>query len=386
MPAPQIIDARTFLAQTKIGVFRGRKSLEKIDKLLEKCAGLDGKAQDLRIALMAALMEACQEWITKKALKSASDKGESENTAKRRIAVEALLMQAQKRFAYERFAQKKERARRMGAVAPVSKGLQSGYQPERAQFMKQRTDLRAEGKYGTGVTISPIGGSYAHEMHKLAHKGGVLSVPASPRDFDAFTVEDYRAYKATNESYTQQPYVHYMRKEERLGNMLTVKDGKLMYKGVLFTTTVQTHIFVMDLYGNLFFQNASASGRSVETARESKAPLLEMSQFNHSSLNAGNDVICAGVIVVEAGVLKSISNESGHYAPSHLNLKECVDVLIADGLDVSQATVSILTASPDSPFGPWAMSAFLADPSACLTQPRSRRRAVHMGGPPPMIP
>lgn len=380
MPAPSIISAQTFLTNTKLGIFNGRKSLEAIDGLLTQCSALDAKTTQQRIDLMALLIEECSKWIKAKAALT------DENTLKRRPPVEALLLQAQKRFAYERFTQKKERARAMGRPL-LTKGLQSGYLPERVQFMTQRADLRARDAYGRDVTINPIGGSYAHEMHDIARRPVVpttsadmrqVAAVARPGGFATFTVADYEAYKATGHSFTQAPFVHYMRKSERLNKMLVVSNGFLMHKGAKFDSGIQTNIYVMDTYGNLFFQNAQMSGRMVG---------FEASQFNHSSINAGNEVICAGVIVVEAGVLKSISNESGHYAPSHMNLKECLDMLVSDGLDISSTMVSILTAAPESPFGPWRADLFLSNPDACLVPvPVPRRRGEAMiNGPRPLV-
>ena len=38
--------------------------------------------------------------------------------------------------------------------------------------------------------------------------------------------------------------------------------------------------------------------------------------MNHSTLCAGRDVICAGTISIKNGVLRGITNTSGHYQPN----------------------------------------------------------------------
>jgi hypothetical protein len=353
------MDAETFKTMTRLGVFNGRKSLEAIDTLLTLCTGLDAKVVDQRIALMAMVMDECQKWLAAK--RAISDA----NTGKRRPGVERLLDQAQKRHAYELFEKKKQKTRRLGAMAPRTRTLQSGYVQERVQFTKQRADLREKGTYTPGVTITPVGGSWIHAMHDVAKKGHT-ETPAPPRAFAELTLDDYDAYAAApvndRELVSHQlRFVHYMRKEERLGNMLVVQDGLLMYRGTKFDTQTQQHMYVMDQYGNLFVKHvdSSVTGRTVGT---------ESSQFNHSSLNAGNSVISAGIISAASGVLTAIDNCSGHYQPRYQNLHECLRYLVDDGLNISSAMIQIMT-GPNMGFGPWEAKVFLDNPESCLCDP-----------------
>ncbi|WP_128330261.1 hypothetical protein [Apibacter sp. HY039] len=42
----------------------------------------------------------------------------------------------------------------------------------------------------------------------------------------------------------------------------------------------------------------------------------EVGKFHHSSLVAGEEVAAAGEIIIENGIIKMITNKSGHYLPN----------------------------------------------------------------------
>ena len=86
--------------------------------------------------------------------------------------------------------------------------------------------------------------------------------------------------------------------------------------GELITTVVanghQT-AYAMDYYGNLYC-------RDVKGGFTTDSDTGELKFFNHSSFNAGKNVICAGVLVIKDGLLININNMSGHYRPTKDNL------------------------------------------------------------------
>jgi hypothetical protein len=102
-------------------------------------------------------------------------------------------------------------------------------------------------------------------------------------------------------------------KQERLEHMLLVLGGRLIWakNNKLFTTGNDPFMYAMDSYGNLF----------------ARADNLGAEQFNHSSFNAGREVICAGMICATDGQLDFISNASGHYQPTRSDLFSCVKKL-----------------------------------------------------------
>ncbi len=123
--------------------------------------------------------------------------------------------------------------------------------------------------------------------------------------------------------------LNYLKKAERSRLLVTVnRDGKLCDTAeALITTGRAITAYAMDEYGNLFCKDAM--------------PLHGARWFNHSSFNAGKDVICAGTLTIAAGQLLAIDNCSGHYKPTRENLHNCLASLAQDGVDLSQTLVNL---------------------------------------------
>lgn len=120
-------------------------------------------------------------------------------------------------------------------------------------------------------------------------------------------------------------HVKYLDEKEREEYRLQIKDGKLYdSKGKPFDTKegVTVHsgknhaIFTMDPAGNLYASNYHGQGK-----------------FQHSSFVAGGPTASAGEIVVDNGVLKTISNRCGHYKPSPRFITQALKILQAKGID-----------------------------------------------------
>jgi hypothetical protein len=77
-------------------------------------------------------------------------------------------------------------------------------------------------------------------------------------------------------------------------------------------------IYVMDSAGRLY-------------ASQHKVGL-----FHHSSFLAGADVAGAGEMNVVGGVLKVITNKSGHYAPTKQEMAQVLEELEGRGVNLSQ--------------------------------------------------
>jgi hypothetical protein len=98
-------------------------------------------------------------------------------------------------------------------------------------------------------------------------------------------------------------------------------------------------MYAMDKYGNLMTMPSNLfvphQGR---TLTNDASP----AQCNHSSLNAGSDVICAGMITFNAGYITMIDNNSGHYKPTPKQLRNAVRSLVeADNADLSQTSIEV---------------------------------------------
>ena len=62
-------------------------------------------------------------------------------------------------------------------------------------------------------------------------------------------------------------------------------------------------------------------------------------RINHSSFNAGKDVIVAGVIYAKNGKLTYLDNASGHYQASREQLEEFIHLLEAEEVDLTGVEV-----------------------------------------------
>jgi hypothetical protein len=120
--------------------------------------------------------------------------------------------------------------------------------------------------------------------------------------------------------------VHFLNKQERIKRLLMVFRGKFYNGFDSKFTTFGTQAYVIDEYGNFYSTNESF-GTDVN--------------FNHSTFNAGKDVICAGTLTVAQGELRNITNKSGHYKPTRQNLHNALVSLDSQELDLTNCVVTV---------------------------------------------
>jgi hypothetical protein len=128
--------------------------------------------------------------------------------------------------------------------------------------------------------------------------------------------------------------VEYLDKSQRTNLELKVENGKFYdASGKLFDTSgaATLHsdedgfaIFVMDEEGQIF-----ASKRH------------EQGKFHHSSLVAGAPVAAAGEIVVKNGVLKKLTDRSGHYRPSKVFTDQIVSFLKRQNVNLPDDNIQL---------------------------------------------
>jgi len=136
--------------------------------------------------------------------------------------------------------------------------------------------------------------------------------------------------------------VKYLDDSELKDYELTVKDGKIVYAGgseagqLFDTSSASSHasgegsaIFIMKPDGKIYASKYHEAGA-----------------FHHSSLSQGNEVAAAGELVVDNGVLKEVSNQSGHYEPSQSLNDQLVVELSERGL-MQKAQTDILRTGYD---------------------------------------
>jgi len=140
---------------------------------------------------------------------------------------------------------------------------------------------------------------------------------------------------------SQRSEVNFVRKTDRVSKFLAWCENGLFYKqdGIAHTSTGH-ELYAMDKYGSLITMPVGLFYSKTTRVYDGTGD----AQHNHSSLNAGADVICAGEIEFLNGKITYISNESGHYKPKARQLQNCVNSLnVADEADLSLCKVNVWT-------------------------------------------
>lgn len=295
------------------------QALEQFDLVKSTSSWNDKISQGIQVCAM------CDHWLRVKAGKNTT------TSAMRRVAVDTLGRQCWNFAQYWLFVKRK-------AQNPGGKGnlrpLQAGYTAERTLYETSRK------------TQNPISGSYMHEALEDPRAQQIIG----NKSFSQLNDQDYSALDSAfqgllNKRNPKDPgsmaktkvrrAVLFMNKEERTKRLILILNG-LMGEGFdkPFDTGIFAAAFVIDKYGNLYASN-DTFGRQVA--------------FNHSTFNAGKDVICAGTVLATDGKLTQIQNNSGHYKPTRDHLHNAVVLLHGQGLDFSAAKIIVSEPDPARP-------------------------------------
>jgi hypothetical protein len=340
---------------TSFDTFKQATGLDgKADKRGPKIVKIDAAFQDYeasfdkaepaeKIRLTASLFLACKNWLQAKAGKkevktSIFGTTVNNNLKERRKHIGALADECLAALALldeslvplTLFDQKKITSLVKGPPVPFTKALSAYYEHERKAYEnRKKTSAPAASLIGTAFTEAEKEKLSLSKFEKLAAK--------SP---DAL--------------------VKYMKKKDRLKVMCAL-DAKsrfirpdtqknidcgvnvltdpaaflasLKNKGTRDLFNAGLFPYAMDGYGNLF---SSEEEKGPELAAQGYAI------FNHSSFNAGKDVICAGFCIFQDGQLRWMDNNSGHYKPGVEHLLNALQVLASDGADLSETFVGVL--------------------------------------------
>jgi hypothetical protein len=311
---------KTFKEATNAGAFHGRKNLEKIDTQLGKTKAVEANT-DLFVNALKLLIGECQLWVIAKQKKFAH-KTKTKTYLKRFTAVENLSVIAALNLKYASFQKHKNKGKYSNLT-----GLAPGFQRERKEFehmraqtydMPNRKDLSFDPHSasfvaaGTRDLLDPDIGPGILKSRNWTH--AIESVIDGQKRVEDMDDEEFREmHRQLRSNYGGilaprfLPLVHYVRKKERINNNMLIALGGLLYKDSALipynsSGKDQLDIYAIDKYGNIMV--APADGHHGNT------------EYRHSSLNAGNDVICAGRMEIVLGVVKLIDNWSGHYKPS----------------------------------------------------------------------
>jgi len=131
--------------------------------------------------------------------------------------------------------------------------------------------------------------------------------------------------------------VLYLTKIQRLQYMVMIEDGLMkrpdgaritLSPGKSVRVELNKSAYVIDKYGNLFATTEDDHTMNVNQ------------RINHTTLCAGNDVLCAGQMSIKDGKLQMITNGSGHYKATTAFLREAVRMLADSGIDMRTVLVS----------------------------------------------
>ncbi|SEA61553.1 hypothetical protein [Paraburkholderia sartisoli] len=223
--------------------------------------------------------------------------------------------------------------RHVGARAPNVKPLK----PMGADYQNERISYLMSNK------TQAISGSGVHGTHEFINKGLAtnqdIELPRDPlrrqealavaaKDVHTLTMEDFQILDEIGRQNFVSGDVNYLNKSERLQYIAIVgADGTLYDCHDQKITAGAVTAYAMDNYGTLYTKDAT--------------PLGGATFFNHSSFNAGKDVISAGTLIIKDGALRVIDNNSGHYKPTRDNLHNCLQVLESEGLNLQWTTVNL---------------------------------------------
>jgi len=355
------VKIRTTLAAFKMATYVGNNPNQRGPKILRIDNALniywqefDGCSRRDQIALTAGLFMECKNWLKLKSGKSHYKKKlfgpDQENfvLSRRRTAIASLAeecldaLDALEEEAegndrlLRRFDRKKVRTLGTGLRRPEAKSLSKGYEFERQLWVNSGKTHTYGGSGMTGgfkdfaqhSQLKRVGGKKKLEqltyteferIGDLCNTGTVRFLKKQERIADLIEVdEEGRLCNATSHAPLEAEYENVPKtRDEMLERLLAVK-----------VSGGHIHMYAMDSYGNLF-------ARWVPYGSQ----LGGHRWFNHSSLNSGREVTCAGMLCVTGGRLLMIDNFSGHYKPSRLNLYNCVKLLQADGVDLSETLV-----------------------------------------------
>lgn len=338
---------------TKSGAIK-RSNLKGIDKALRKLDITLGMSTATKITNTRAVLAQCALWRANKAHKLVVGTANfSQHTADRAVVVDEVANQAMAKLKYLTYEQHK--AHTMGHVPTAGanrRSLQHGHENERALYVQGKADARQQ---GTAKPVNFGGGSLVEANLQAAgiNPGIHGAVPPAVQailnlglPFNQLNQAQFAtlaAFFEHNNLSMQQP-VHYATKDERVNDHMVIFTGGLIQKepGQNYNTLLD--MWAMDRHGNFL---CTAAGRQVQVGPGNY-------QYNHSSLNAGREVICAGTVVINNGVIMEIDNNSGHYRPTRQNLHSAVLVLHHDlGATFDANCVIRSHANPKRRFNDW---------------------------------
>jgi hypothetical protein len=218
----------------------------------------------------------------------------------------------------------------------AKKSLSPGYIHERNVYVSR------------GKQHHPPAGGALHTTHENLGATGLPAAFNNPvgqaimnREWGHLTQADFEMLAQIDTAQTRMatPSVHFADKATRAQHLMVVYQGYANdfedVQGRAFDTQGDANgfMYAMDEYGTLFASAAAGLAKGGN-------------YWNHSSFNAGKDVICAGMIKIHNGTLVYVDNNSGHYKPSRQNFHAMLTVIANEGINLAGVTVLVRQPAP----------------------------------------
>jgi len=294
------------------------------------------EAQAERAAYLYQVIKNCNAWSKLKAGET------SGNTATRRRVVVALYNEAQLELRkYPLIMKALDQYARRKAGGPKRQGasLKDVYVHEGQAYK----NLKAQGQF-----VDPAQPRFAPSatlFHSNAHSDPRAGGTAFAQGQTPFNNLSFEEFMELDRLLASQYQVLYLSKMQRLSYMAAIEGGRFYRVTTdslldMSGTTVEddlgqgdagesaTAIFACDRYGGLFIVKNDMKDKDGNSI-----------QLNHSTLLAGNEVLCAGTISVKKGVLRGVTNLSGHYRPDTDALKALLRDWQGEGVNLQSVIV-----------------------------------------------
>jgi len=292
---------------------------------------------------LCSVISKCKKWIALKGAKAAAAIATDPNaTVVLRHAVIAQLL-AEAVTALHGSNAEASRAfntyqnRKAGGQLGAAQTLAPGYVNERTAYIASGKTRSLAGSLVDEIVESPTGRLRTDD--RLSKKAaGAVTKKFGGRSFETLTVKEWQKIdKIAEELDGHRLETRYMTRRERLNYMLE-SDGagglRYLMGGRSAATPGNTSWpYAMDEWGNIY-------------TADDQTETNGYAMFNHSSFTAGDLIVCAGFLQINAaGKLTFVDNGSGHYKPSRAQLAAVV-VVLRDEYHVDLNYTEISTASP----------------------------------------
>lgn len=278
-----------------------------------------------KIKALLHVILSCSWWLKLKTGKS------SNTTESRRQAITKLRREAQTALgildpAGASYAGKQDKAIQSGLVVGSKNGNKLGLSGTQAISLYGNYGLERQQYLGNDKRFAIAAGAMRERFQLINKNWDSVSL----NDF----CEEFNKLPMKNKELS---LVDYLKRSERLkflvmvhGNQFLKPDNtpyKTLNERIGFDQKRRSDMWAMDQSGNLFVSHTDGVNSG--------------NYFNHSSFLSGNDVICAGMIVIHQGELAYINNSSGHYHPDRYALQNALRIL-SEELDLSGVRVDVM--------------------------------------------